>query len=340
MPNRPITRKEAEAWKFAKSAHKGQVRRFINQPYFEAHVKKVNAIVKQYTTDEDILCAAILHDVAEDCYTDVEVGLYEISDLFGKRVGNLVRELTSIREELEKGYDGDKAAYLSDKMIHMSDDALIIKLSDRLQNISDAFTANERFRNKYFEETWRIVDDIEKHRSFNRIHLLLLEGIKAKLNNIGTIFRIKRFDDFNESLSSHVEEIDEFMDIIKDKTLDLTDIGFRVEVEDENSEPLLENMIRITIEKSGLSKVFQFKECSYIVSDILLTNIEMNIYKNYHVIILPEWRENNQSESLSCVFVQGEEEARWSFDNYNKIKSFDPLNLSIKRVEIFFENLK
>jgi (p)ppGpp synthase/HD superfamily hydrolase len=195
MPNRPITRKEAEAWKFAKSAHKGQIRRFINQPYFDAHVKKVNAIVKQHTTDVDILCASILHDVAEDCYDDVEVGLYEITEIFGKRVGDLVRELTSIREEIEKSYNGDKGDYLADKMIHMSDDALIIKLSDRLQNISDAFTASERFRQRYFDETWRIIDDIEKHRQFNRTHLLLLNEIKAKLNNIGSIFRIKRFDE-------------------------------------------------------------------------------------------------------------------------------------------------
>lgn len=199
MPNRPITRKEAEAWKFAKSSHKGQVRRFIGLSYFEAHVKKVNAIVKQHTTDEDILCASILHDVAEDCYDDLEVGLYIISDKFGKRVGDLVRELTSVKEEIEKSYSGDKATYLSDKMIHMSDDALIIKLADRLQNISDAFTANERFRQKYFDETWKIVTDIEKHRQFNRKHLLLLNEIKAKLNNIGSIFRIKRFGDFDET---------------------------------------------------------------------------------------------------------------------------------------------
>lgn len=195
MPNRPITRKEAEAWKFAKSAHKGQIRRFIGLPYFDAHVKKVNAIVKQYTTDEDILCASILHDVAEDCYDDLEAGIQEITNIFGERVGSLVSELTSSKEEIEKVYQNDKAAYLADKMIHMTDDALIIKLADRLQNISDAFTANERFRNKYFEETWRIVVDLEKHRQFNRIHSLLLDGIKAKLNNIGSIFRIKRFDE-------------------------------------------------------------------------------------------------------------------------------------------------
>lgn len=195
MPNRPISKKERLAWKFAKNAHSGQIRRFINQPYFDAHVQKVNAIVKQHTRDADILCAAILHDVAEDCYDDIEVGLHEISDMFGQRVGNLVRELTSLKDEIDQVYYGDKAAYLIDKMIHMSDDALIIKLADRLQNISDAFTASERFRKKYFDETWKIVDQLEKHRSFNRTHTLLLNEIKAKLNNISSIFRIKRFDE-------------------------------------------------------------------------------------------------------------------------------------------------
>jgi hypothetical protein len=36
--------------------------------------------------------------------------------------------------------------YLIQKLIKMSDDALIVKLSDRLQNISDAFTTSEKFR--------------------------------------------------------------------------------------------------------------------------------------------------------------------------------------------------
>jgi (p)ppGpp synthase/HD superfamily hydrolase len=197
MPNRPITRKEREAWKFAKQAHRGQVRRFIGLSYFDAHVKRVNEIVKRYTTEEDILCASILHDVPEDCYDDYEVGLAEIENLFGSRVSKLVEELTSLKDEIDEVYDGDKASYLTDKMIHMSDDALIIKLADRLQNISDAFTATERFRNKYFEETCKIVEDLERHRQFNRIQTLLLNEIKAKLSNIGSIFRIKRFNDFN-----------------------------------------------------------------------------------------------------------------------------------------------
>ena len=47
------------------------------------------------------------------------------------------------------------------------------------------------------------------------------------------------------------EEITEFMSVIKDKVLELSDIGFNVKVEDKNSEPLLENMIRIHTWTSG-----------------------------------------------------------------------------------------
>ena len=195
MANRPITEKEKLAWNFAKQAHKGQVRKFINKPYFGAHVVKVNGIVKQYTTDEDLLCAALLHDTLEDCYEDPEVGLVELKELFGSRVGNLVWELTSDGDEIDDDYDGSKTEYLTDKMIHMSDDALIIKLADRLQNISDAFTATERFRNKYFQETSEILTEIQKNRQFNRIHRLLIGDIQAKLDNISSIFRIKRFDE-------------------------------------------------------------------------------------------------------------------------------------------------
>jgi (p)ppGpp synthase/HD superfamily hydrolase len=193
MPNRPITLKEKKTWNFAKEAHKSQIRKFINQPYFDAHVQKVNGIVKRYTRDEDILCAALLHDVCEDCYEDAEVGYTIIKDKFGERVADLVWEVTSKGDEIDHDYDGSKTNYLLDKMINMSEDALIIKLADRLQNISDAFTATERFRNKYFEETTTIIRELENNRSFNRIHLQLIGDIKSKLDNISTIFKIKRF---------------------------------------------------------------------------------------------------------------------------------------------------
>ncbi len=94
-------------------------------------------------------------------------------------------------------YDGSKRDYLIYKMTHMSDDALIIKLCDRLQNISDAFTASEKFRNNYFNETSAIVEAIESDRNLTDIHKRILDDIKAKLDNISSIFKIKRFGQMN-----------------------------------------------------------------------------------------------------------------------------------------------
>ncbi len=195
MANRPITYKEKLAWNFAKEAHIKQIRKFINQPYFDAHVQKVNGIVKRYNQDEDILCASLLHDVLEDCYEDQDVGYEEIKSRFGKRVADLVIEVTSIGDEIDHDYDGSKTNYLIDKMNLMSEDALIIKLADRLQNISDAFTAPERFRNKYFRETVNIISDLEKNRPMNRVHKQIITEINAKLDNISSLFKIKRFDE-------------------------------------------------------------------------------------------------------------------------------------------------
>lgn len=203
MANRPLTTKERKAWNFAKEAHKDQVRKFINLPYFDAHVSKVNGIVKRYTTDEDILCASLLHDVLEDCFDNMEQGYQIIVEQFGTRIADLVVEVTSIGDEIDHDYDGSKTKYLTQKMIKMSSDALIIKLADRLQNISDAFTASPKFRLKnihiarYTNETIDIINDLERSRTFNRIHLRLILDIKYKLNNIKSIFKIKRFSDFN-----------------------------------------------------------------------------------------------------------------------------------------------
>jgi (p)ppGpp synthase/HD superfamily hydrolase len=193
MPNRPTSEKEKLAWDFAKEAHKTQVRKFINQPYFDAHVQRVNGIVKRYTRDTDIICASLLHDVLEDCYEDPDVGYLELKEKFGKRIADLVVEVTSVGDEIDHDYDGSKTNYLIDKMTHMTDDALIIKLADRLQNISDAFTATERFRNKYYLETVNIIADLENNRPMNRTHMMIIREIKAKLDNISSIFRIKRF---------------------------------------------------------------------------------------------------------------------------------------------------
>lgn len=78
-------------------------------------------------------------------------------------------ELTSIKESIDILFDGSKADYLIDKMINMSDGALIVKLSDRLHNISDSFIGSENFRVKYTLETIKIITRLENVRDLNKI---------------------------------------------------------------------------------------------------------------------------------------------------------------------------
>ena len=195
MANAPITSKEKLAWEFAQRAHKDQVRKFTGLPYFDNHVQKVNGTLKLYTTDEATLITALLHDVVEDCYEDKWQGYTDIKELFGKEVADIVWELTSDEDEMKHKWGGNKANYLINKMLKMSDKAFTIKLSDRFNNIADAFTASERFRNNYYRETCAIVDAMEEGRTFTRVQRQLLDDIKAKLDNIKKIFKVKRVNE-------------------------------------------------------------------------------------------------------------------------------------------------
>jgi (p)ppGpp synthase/HD superfamily hydrolase len=195
MANAPITPKEKLAWEFAQRAHKDQVRKFTGQSYFDAHVQKVNGTLKLYTTDEATLIAALLHDVAEDCYDNIWDAYADVKELFGKEVADIMLELTSDNEEMKHKWGGSKTNYLINKMLKMSDKAFTIKLSDRFNNIADAFTASERFRTNYYRETCAIVDAMEDGRTFTRVQRQLLDDIKAKLDNIKRIFKVKKLNE-------------------------------------------------------------------------------------------------------------------------------------------------
>lgn len=77
--------KVEQAIKYAIDAHQGQKRKLIDAPYI-LHPMEAAAIVSRLTCDEDVICAAILHDVVEDTGRSID----EIERLFGKRVAELV----------------------------------------------------------------------------------------------------------------------------------------------------------------------------------------------------------------------------------------------------------
>lgn len=190
MPKKyPLSELELKAWEFAKEAHKGVNRKFSGVPYFE-HVRKVFILVKKVDKREIMGAASLLHDTVED----VEWITYDvIKKEFGKEVADIVKELTSKDNVLQLM---GKQNYLLNKMIHMSNDALIIKLCDRLQNLSDHFSSSDKFRRKYYLETKYIMDALIVNRNLNRPQLTVYNQIVAILEMMSRRYKILSFESF------------------------------------------------------------------------------------------------------------------------------------------------
>jgi len=159
------------------SLHEGQIRN-DGSPYAQ-HPIRVAGIVMQYKESHmkrHLLAAAFLHDVLEDCY----MSYIELKEKFGNLVAELVIELTT--NPAEKRRMG-KAEYLAIKMSKMSSWALVIKLADRLDNISDLENMSEEKRVNKINETYYIIANILLERDdLSETHMSLIREIQKKLN--------------------------------------------------------------------------------------------------------------------------------------------------------------
>ena len=164
------------AEKFGSIKHKGQMRKFSGEPYFE-HPRRVAKIIQSFKKShklDKLISAAFLHDTLEDTNTTNR----DLITLFGGLVASLVKELTSEPEEIAKV---GKTEYLSKKMIDMSNWALVIKLADRLDNVSDLKTSSEKFRTKTILSTKEIISNLEKHRDLTNTQKRIISAIKDKI---------------------------------------------------------------------------------------------------------------------------------------------------------------
>lgn len=176
--NELITNKALE---FAREKHKGQMRKNNTPVKYITHPINVANLVKKYANNseniDDLVSSAYLHDTLEDTNTTYE----ELICNFGNLISNLVKELTN-NDVLKK--EMGKTKYLSMKMTSMSEDALIIKLCDRLDNVSSLYDTNKAFIDKYLRETISILNYIINNRSLNSIHLNIINDINKEVNNV------------------------------------------------------------------------------------------------------------------------------------------------------------
>lgn len=173
--------KVRRAKKFATKAHQGQKRFGEKHEDYIIHPENVARIVyrvKKSHKIADLIAAAYLHDVIED----TEINPEEILKEFGEVVYSLVKELTSDKEQIKlKG----KENYLIDKMLHMSNWGLVLKLADRLNNLKDVkeyLKSSDpklvKWAQKYSLQTQNIIKEIENKRDLSAPQKKLIQKIK------------------------------------------------------------------------------------------------------------------------------------------------------------------
>lgn len=118
-----------EAIEFATKAHAGQFRKGTKRPYI-VHPVEVADIVATMTQDEEIICAAVLHDTIEDCKGITE-GL--LKERFGERVASMVA-LES--EDKSKSWEERKGATIL-RLKTAPRPVQMIGLADKLSNMRD-----------------------------------------------------------------------------------------------------------------------------------------------------------------------------------------------------------
>ena len=129
--NKSDIKKIQKAYTLAFYAHEGQLRRDGSK--YITHPVAVSNILLDLKMDPDSICAALMHDVLEDC----DVNKNNLKKLFGDSVAEIVDGVSKLGKlDITSKNDRD-ANNLQKMMLAMSRDVrvVLVKICDRLHNM-------------------------------------------------------------------------------------------------------------------------------------------------------------------------------------------------------------
>jgi len=147
-----------KALAFSAKKHSKQTRKDIDKsPYINHPIALANILAQRWVIDENVLCAAILHDTIEDTETTAE----ELRKHFGEKITSIVLEVSddkSLDKKVRKQLQIDHAASLSKE-------AKLVKLADKIANITDIINSppvnwTKERKQDYFTWAKAVVDNL------------------------------------------------------------------------------------------------------------------------------------------------------------------------------------
>ncbi|MFB9717552.1 RelA/SpoT family protein [Planobispora longispora] len=206
------------AYEVAAYHHRDQKRK-SGDPYI-THPLAVATILAELGTDDETLCAALLHDTVED----TAYGLDELRTDFGDSIAQLVDGVTKL-DKVKFG-DAAQAETVRKMVVAMSRDirVLVIKLADRLHNMRTMRYLPEHKRQQKSRETLEIFAPLA--------HRLGMNTIKWELEDLAfAMLYPKRYDEIARMVSKRAPRRDLFLqEVIETVSADLREAKIRAEV--------------------------------------------------------------------------------------------------------------
>ena len=133
-----------KALDFARLAHNGQ-KRDEGTPYITHPIRVANILMDEVSSmKSEMICAALLHDVIEDC----NITMKELKNNFNDVIAHMVKLLTK-----DPSIENHKRVYY-ENIMHASDQVRLLKVCDRLDNLrSLRFNSNKAKMRRYISET-------------------------------------------------------------------------------------------------------------------------------------------------------------------------------------------
>ncbi len=148
-----FTHKINKAIMVASRAHIGQERKTDNTPYI-SHPTAVAMILSEYTDNEDVIIAALLHDVLEDVKSHIYSKEQMVND-FGENIVKIVEEVSEDKDPDEeigesKNWKERKQKYLDDLETD-SEEAVMVCAADKIHNLMSLKVSYDEIGDKMWE---------------------------------------------------------------------------------------------------------------------------------------------------------------------------------------------
>lgn len=211
------------AFELAAHLHAGQFR-VSGEPYI-SHPVAVAELLAGLGMDTDSICAALLHDVVEDCSD--KVGLSELEKEFGGDVALLVDGLTKIVPIDVSEKEEAHIETVRKMLFAMAKDirVIIIKLCDRLHNMRTLSVKREEKQRATAFETMQIYAPLA--------HRLGMQKIKHELENLSLRYLDPPgYAEVEEGIAKHYGEHNDLIDNVRaELTEKLTEYGIPCRIE-------------------------------------------------------------------------------------------------------------